>query len=165
MDRNLKFDNLIPSFYLHYNHHMTMSIRVEDIMQKQIISIDSSLSIQDAAKMMTDSEIGCLVVIDKNNPAGILTERDFVTKVAALETSRDKPARNIMSTPLISITSKETVEKLANLMKEKKIHKVPVVDGGRLVGIVTATDVIRKCVVDSDSEMKQICRSFAQMAF
>ncbi len=142
-----------------------MPIQVGDIMKKQIISIDSSASIQDAAKMMTDSKVGCLVVIDKNRPVGIITERDFVTKVTALEKSPDMPAREIMSSPLISINQKETVEKLANLMKEKKIHKVPVVDGDKLVGIVTATDIIRKCIVDSDSEMKQICRSFAQLAF
>jgi CBS domain-containing protein len=50
-------------------------------------------------------------------------------------------------------------------LKEKKIHKVPVIDGNKLVGIVTATDLIRKCVIGSDSDMKQICSSFAQMAF
>ena len=142
-----------------------MPIKVEDIMKNQIISIDSSLAIQDAAKMMADSKVGCLVVIDKNKPVGILTERDFVTKVALFEKSSATPVQEIMSFPLVSISPKETVEKLSNLMKEKKIHKVPVVDGDRLVGIVTATDLIRKCIVDSDSEMKQICRSFAQLAF
>ncbi|MDE1830580.1 MAG: CBS domain-containing protein, partial [Thaumarchaeota archaeon] len=106
-----------------------MPVQVEDIMKKQIISIDSSLAIRDAAKMMADSKVGCLVVIDKNKPVGILTERDFVTKVTVLEKSPDTPAIEIMSLPLISINPKETVEKLADLMKEKKIHKVPVVDG------------------------------------
>lgn len=138
---------------------------VSDIMKKQIISIDSSLAIKDAAKMMTDSKVGCLVVIDKNKPVGILTERDFVTKVAMLERSPDTHVGEIMSLPLIAINPNETVKKLADLMKEKKIHKVPVIEKDRLIGIVTATDLIRKCVVDSDSEMQQICRSFAQLAF
>jgi CBS domain-containing protein len=50
-------------------------------------------------------------------------------------------------------------------MKEKKIHKVPVIEGNHLVGIVSATDLIKKCIIDSDLDMRQICNSFAQMAF
>lgn len=142
-----------------------MTMLVSDIMKKQVISIDSSLTVQDAAKMMADSKVGCLVVIDKNRPVGILTERDFVTKVALLEKSPAIQVGEIMTSPLVTISPKETAVKLADLMKDRKIHKVPVTDGDRLVGIVTATDLIRKCIVDSDSEMKQICRSFAQMAF
>lgn len=142
-----------------------MTVLVSDIMKKQVISIDSSLTVQDAAKMMADSQVGCLVVVDKNRPVGILTERDFVTKVALFEKSPATQVREIMTFPLVTISPKETAVKLADLMKEKKIHKVPVTDGDRLVGIVTATDLVRKCMVDSDSEMKQICRSFAQMAF
>jgi predicted transcriptional regulator len=71
-----------------------------------------------------------------------------------------------MSSPLISTSSETTAKRLAEIMKEKKIHKVPVIDGSQLVGIVTATDLIRKCIADSsDFEMGQICNSFAQMAF
>lgn len=134
-------------------------------MKNQVISIDSSMSVTDAAKMMSDSGVGCVVVIQKNIPIGILTERDFVTKIAFLTKSSSIPVRNVMSSPLIAISPKETIKNLADVMKEKKIHKVPVIDGNKLVGIVTATDLIRKCVVSSDLDMKQICSSFAQMAF
>jgi predicted transcriptional regulator len=70
-----------------------------------------------------------------------------------------------MSVPLITSSPSDTAKKLAELMKEKKIHKVPVMEGTRLVGIVTATDLIKKCIIDSDLELRQICNSFAQMAF
>ncbi len=142
-----------------------METLVSDIMKNQVISIDSSMSVTDAAKMMSDSGVGCVVVIQKNIPIGILTERDFVTKIAFLTKSSSIPVRNVMSSPLIAISPKETIKNLADVMKEKKIHKVPVIDGNKLVGIVTATDLIRKCVVSSDLDMKQICSSFAQMAF
>jgi CBS domain-containing protein len=141
-----------------------METLVRDMMKKQVISIDSSLTIKDAAKMMSDSGVGCIVVIEKNIPAGILTERDFVASTSVGKPS-STPVRKVMSSPLIAISPKETAKKLAELMKEKKIHKVPVVEDNRLVGIVTATDLIRKCVVDPDFDMKQICSSFAQMAF
>jgi len=142
-----------------------METLVSNIMKNQVISIDSSMSAKDAAKMMSDSGVGCLVVIQENIPVGILTERDFVTRIIFLTESSSIPVRKVMSSPLIAINPKETIRNLAELMKEKKIHKVPVIDGNKLVGIVTATDLIRKCVIGSDSDMKQICNSFAQMAF
>ena len=142
-----------------------METLVNDIMKNQVISIDSSMSVKDAAKMMSDSGVGCLVVIQKNIPVGILTERDFVTRIAFLAESSSIPVQNVMSSPLIAISPKETIRKLAETMKEKKIHKVPVIDGNKLVGIVTATDLIRKCIISPDLDMKQICSSFAQMAF
>jgi len=142
-----------------------METLVSNIMKNQVISIDSSMSAKDAAKMMSDSGVGCLVVTQENIPVGILTERDFVTRVVFLSGSSSVPVRDVMSSPLIAISPKETIRNLADIMKEKKIHKVPVIDGKKLVGIVTATDLIRKCVIGSDSDMKQICNSFAQMAF
>ena|SRR5574337_355018 len=142
-----------------------MDTLVKDMMKKQIISIDISLTIKEAAKMMEDTGVSCLIVTSKNIPVGILTERDFVTKITSLDKSSSTPVQNVMSLPLVTVSPSDTARKLAELMKEKKIHKVPVIEGNRLVGIVTATDLIRKCVIDSDSDMRQICNSFAQMAF
>lgn len=142
-----------------------MNVFVKDIMKKQIVSIDSSLKAKDAATLMTDSGVSCLVVIEKNVPVGMLTERDFVTKISALGKYSSTSIREMMSMPLITISPDATVTKLTELMSEKKIHKVPVVEGGKLLGIVTATDLIRKCIMDSNLEMRPICSAFAQMAF
>lgn len=100
-----------------------METLVSDMMKKQVISIDSSLTIKDAAKMMSDSGVGCVIVMEKNIPAGILTERDFVTRITSLDKSSSIPVRNVMSSPLIAISSKETAKKLAELMKEKKFTR------------------------------------------
>lgn len=142
-----------------------MDTLVKDMMKKQIVSIDISLTVKEAAKMMEDTGVSCLVVTSKNMPVGILTERDFVTRITSLDKSSSTPVQNVMSLPLVTVSPSDTARKLAELMKEKKIHKMPVIEGNRLVGIVTATDLIRKCVIDSDSDMRQICNSFAQMAF
>lgn len=140
-------------------------VSVKDIMKKQIISIDSSLKARDAAALMEDSNVSCLVVMEKNAPVGMITERDFVTKISALGKYASTSIREMMSLPLITISSDAQVTKLVELMSEKKIHKVPVVDNGKLLGIVTATDLIRKCITDSDLGMRPLCNSFAQMAF
>lgn len=142
-----------------------MDTFVKDMMKKQIVSIDVSLTVKEAAKMMDDTGVSCLVITKENVPVGILTERDFVTKITSLDKSSSTSVQNVMSLPLITASPSDTAKKLAELMKEKNIHKVPVIEENRLVGIVTATDLIRKCIIDSDLEMRQICNSFAQMAF
>jgi CBS domain-containing protein len=142
-----------------------MDTFVKDMMRKQIVSIDISLTVKEAAKMMEDTGVSCLVITKENIPVGILTERDFVTKIASLDKSSSTSVQNVMSSPLITTSPNDTAKKLAELMKEKNIHKIPVIEENRLVGIVTATDLIKKCVIDSDLEMRQICNSFSQMAF
>ena len=130
---------------------------VKDIMKNTVISIDSSLTVKDAAKMMEDSGVGCVVVMENGVATGILTERDFVRKIAAHEKSLSTPVKEVMSSPLIVINPDETVWELAELMKQRRIHKVPVVNEGRLVGIATSTDLTRICSVGSESEMRKIC--------
>ena len=142
-----------------------MDVYVREMMKKQVISVDGSLTFKDAAKMMEDAGVSSLIVTENNIPTGILTERDFVTRITSTGKPSSTPVRKVMSTPLISIGPEETAKRLAELIKEKDIHKIPVVDANKLVGIVSATDLIRKCIINSDLEMRQICNSFAQMAF
>lgn len=130
---------------------------VKDIMKKTVISVDSSLSVKDTAKMMKDAGVGCVVVTENNLSIGIATERDFVRKIIAAERSSSTPIKEIMSSPLIVISSDETVWELAELMKQRRIHKVPVIDQDKLVGIVTSTDLTKLCSIGSDSEMRKIC--------
>lgn len=130
---------------------------VKDIMKNSVISVDSSLTVKDAAKMMDDAGVGCVVVMEKNVAVGILTERDFVRRIAAHEKPLSTPVKELMSSPLIVISPDETIWELAELMKQRQIHKVPVVNDDRLIGIVTSTDLTRICSIGSNSEMRKIC--------
>ena len=130
---------------------------VNEIMKSNVISIDSSMTAKDAAKMMSDAGVGCIIVMEKNSAVGILTERDFVRKIIAHEKPLSTPVKDVMSSPLITINPDETVWELAQLMKVKRIHKVPVIDKGKLIGIATSTDLTRLCSIGSDSGMKRIC--------
>jgi len=130
---------------------------VKDIMKSTVISIDSSMSVKDTAKMMADAGVGCIVVMENNVAVGILTERDFVRRIAASEKSLSTPVKEVMSSPLIVINPDETVWELAELMKQRRIHKVPVVHEDRVIGIATSTDLTRVCSVGSNSEMRKIC--------
>jgi len=129
-----------------------------DIMKEQVVTVDSTATVMDAAKKMDEKNIGCVIVMEKERPLGILTERDFVKKIAINEKPMSTPVRNVMSSPLISIDPDATVWELAELMKLKRVHKVPVIQENKLLGIVTTTDITALCSIGSDSEMRQVCQ-------
>lgn len=130
---------------------------VKDVMKKDIITVDATKSIKEAASLMNSKNIGCVIVTKQNTPIGILTERDFVKRIAAEEKQLSEPIENVMSSPLKSVKPDDTVWDAAEIMKVNSIHKVPVQDGNNIVGIVTATDIVKICSLGSDSEMRRIC--------
>jgi len=130
---------------------------VKDVMKTNLIKLDQFTSIQEAALQMDKNEIGCVIITQNGNPEGIITERDFVKKVAAKELPFSSPLSKVMSSPLITINPDETIWEAAQLMKIKNIHKLPVKQNNDIVGIITTTDLIQICSVGSDSEMRRIC--------
>ena len=119
-------------------------MELKDIMVRNVVTIDSEASVKEAAKHMNLYEIGCLIVMDKDKVSGILTERDLLTKVveAAKNAERTK-VKDITSTKLVTGTSDMDVIDAARLMLKKKIKKLPIVNNGKLVGLVTFTDIVR----------------------
>lgn len=130
---------------------------VNQIMSKKVLSVDKSTSLQEAALEMTKLKIGCVIVNDGTSPIGIITERDFVTKVAGEGRPLFTEVSEIMSTPLITIDSEETIWDASELMKQKTIHKLPVIENGKIIGIVTTSDIVKIASVGSDSQMRKIC--------
>ncbi|HSB57827.1 MAG TPA: CBS domain-containing protein [Nitrosopumilaceae archaeon] len=135
---------------------MSESTFVKDIMKGSVVSIDSSMTVKDAAEMMDDAEVGGIVVMENNTAAGIITERDIVRRIVAKNKEHSTKLKDAMSTPLITISPDETVWELAQLMKVKKIHRVPVTSGSKLVGMVTTSDLARVCSLGSNAELSRI---------
>ena len=130
---------------------------VKDIMKENVISIDSEMTVRDAAVKMKEKNVGCVIVTKQDSPVGIITERDFVTRIAANEKALSTTLSEVMSSPLTVIGPEETVWEAAEIMKSKGIHKVPVQEGNKVVGIVTTTDLVEICSLGSDSSMREIC--------
>ena len=130
---------------------------VNEVMSKNILTLDKSASLQEAAEHMKKLNVGCVIVTDSNNPIGIITERDFVTKIAAEGRPLFTEIKEVMSSPLITIDPEETIWEASELMKEKLIHKLPVKKNDEIVGIITTTDIVKISSVGSDSEMRRIC--------
>ncbi len=130
---------------------------VKDVMKTNVISIDSSSTIKDAACIMDESNVGSIIITKENMPVGILTERDFVKRVSAKNRDLSSKLSEVMSSPLITIDSEETVWEAAEKMKQKGIHKLPVMEGNKVTGMITTTDLVKLCSIGSDSNMRNIC--------
>ena len=130
---------------------------VKDVMISKVSTLDSSSMIKDAAKLMDSKNIGCIIVTKEEIPVGILTERDFVKRIASKEKPLTSPLSEVMSSPLISIDPDETVWEAAEEMKVNNIHKLPVLQNNKVIGIITTSDLVEICSIGSDSEMRRIC--------
>jgi len=129
---------------------------VNQIMKTDVVSIDENASIQEAAQQMINSNIGCVIITKDSIPFGIFTESDFV-RIAAKGNPLFTHLSEVMSTPLVVINPGETIWEAAEIMRRKDIHKLPVQDENKIVGIITASDLVQICSVGSDSEMRKIC--------
>jgi len=114
------------------------------------------MTVIDAAKMMDDASVGAIVVIQENIAIGIITERDIVRRVVAKGKPSQTNVKKVMSPNLVVINPKNTVLELAQLMKDRQIHRVPVIKDGRLIGIVTSFDLVRYCSIGGEPEISKI---------
>jgi len=120
------------------------SILVEDIMIKALISVNPATTAFQIAKMMEQGGIGAVLVKENDHLVGIITDRDFATKIAANSRSFDTPAKEIMSSPLVTINHDESISAAAERMSSKKIRKLAVTDNGDIVGLITSTDLVNQ---------------------
>ena len=129
---------------------------IADVMTKSVISVDASITVNEAAKMMEDAKVGAMIVMENNSPIGIVTDRDFSVKVVAHAYQITEPVKQIMSSPLFSINSDESVRIAADLMHDRGIRKLPVIDDGKVVGIITATDIVNLLAVSVEEDMRDM---------
>ena len=106
--------------------------------------------------MMTDAHVGCVVITDGTSPIGIVTERDIVQRIVSKNLLSSTKVSEIMTTPLITAKPDYTLWELAELMKTNSIHKMPVEKDGNLVGMITATDLVRLNCLASGTEISEI---------
>lgn len=121
-----------------------MVVCAKDFMTKEVVMVGADKSVLDAAKLMTDCEVGSVVVLQGGKPVGIVTDRDIVVRAVAKgmrleEVSVDE----IMSKPLVTVKPDVSMIEVAKLMDQKSIRRVPVVEDNEVVGIVTSSDMGR----------------------
>ncbi|MBI4181853.1 MAG: CBS domain-containing protein [Candidatus Aenigmarchaeota archaeon] len=120
-----------------------MVVHVQDVMHRRVITVDPSLLLQEAAAIMADNHVGSLVVVAGGALKGILTERDLLIALAQLgKEVVYATVGDLMTNYVISVGPRERLAAALELMRTHHIKKLPVVEDGRLEGILTTTDII-----------------------
>jgi CBS domain-containing protein len=121
-------------------------MKVSDILKSKgsyVYSITSDVSVFDALKMMGERNVGALLVIENEKLLGIISERDYARKIILKgKTSYDTLVREIMTQEVISVTPYDNIETCMEFMSEKHIRHLPVVNEGKVTGIISITDVV-----------------------
>ena len=121
-----------------------VTLKVEDVMTTDIITIDVNATVKKAAKIMDKNEISCLIAARKGTAVGIITERDLLKRIIVESKNPEKTkVKEVMSSPLEVVAPGTDLEKALRLMFRKKIKKLPVVDEGNFLGLVSLTDIAR----------------------
>lgn len=113
------------------------------VMTSPVKTINASDTVGTAAEIMVKNEIGAVIVLEGNNPVGIITERDIVKQVVRANDALKKPAKQQLSKPIVTARSNTTIQEAFETMLKNKIRRLPVVDDGKLIGIVTEKDLMR----------------------
>jgi CBS domain-containing protein len=112
-------------------------------MNKVLIFVNPDTTAHQVAKMMTEGGISAVFIKENDNFVGIVTDRDFATKIAVNKLSFDIPVKNIMSSPIFTVDHKDPISFAAKLMGSKKIRKLGVTENGKIVGILRAIDFVK----------------------
>lgn len=154
-DLSKEFPSAVDIAYTQYKRDLASHRKTEEIMTHDIVTIAPENTMHDAAKLMGEKRIGSLIVVKYDTPVGIVTERDLLREVVRREIDlekdwlvggvsiKDEKVEEIMSYPLNTISLKSQIKEAAQMMIEKKIRRLGVRKSGKLVGIVTASDMIR----------------------
>jgi len=120
-------------------------MKVKDIMKSNVLTAQLEMNLTDAAKLMSEKHVGSLIVVNKRGKImGILTERDILTDAVAKGKSlKNILAKNIMSKNVITIGPEKTIQEASEIMINRKIKKLPVVENGKIAGIITASDIVK----------------------
>ncbi len=121
---------------------LNLRVGVDGVMSKKVYCLDENATALDAAQMMASKRIGSVIVTKDDEPYGIFAERDLMTKVAAQNIPFTTELKFLLSTPLITASVNVSVSEAAKIMVEKRIKRLPLVQGEDLVGIVTARDLV-----------------------
>lgn len=117
---------------------------VLEVMTTDPVTAPPDLTVVEAASVMRDRGVGSLIVVEGGKAIGIMTERDIVTKVAAEDRKASSlKVKDVMTSPVVSVHPHEEVEEAARRMSKRRIRRLPVVQDGKLLGIITENDIVR----------------------
>jgi CBS domain-containing protein len=114
-------------------------------------------SVLKALGVMAEHDVGAVLVLDGNKLVGILSERDYARKVALVgRSSRDSPVSAIMTSELVSVHPDQTIDECMGLMTEHRVRHLPVIDNGRVIGVVSIGDLVKATIDEQEFTISQL---------
>ena len=133
---------------------METDLSVSDVMSRKLITADISETADRLGRIMDEDKVGCVIITKDTHPIGIVTERDIVVKLISKNKQPSRvSAQEIMSSPLITIPPEKSVELASREMARRRIRRLPVVQGNKLIGLLTDMDLL-----SVSSELSEILR-------
>jgi len=123
----------------------------------EVWSIAPDASVYEALTLMAEKDIGALLVLDGGQLAGILSERDYARKIVLKgKSSRETAVREIMTGKVMWTRPEQTIEECMALMTNKRIRHLPVLDEGRLIGVISIGDVVKSIISEQEFMIEQL---------
>jgi len=140
-------------------------VRVKQLLGRkghEVWSVDADEPVLGAIQMMADRHVGALPVTRDGKLVGVISERDYARKVILLSrSSAETPVWQIMSSPVVTVTPDEDVRQCMQLMTDKRIRHLPVVQDGRMVGMISIGDLVRVVIEEQDQTIEHLERFIA----
>ena len=143
----------------------SINLPVKEIMNPNVVSSPSDTTLKEISELMVKHKIGSVVVVENDKAVGIVTERDFATKIMTKSYSPETKVSTIMSSPVIHVSPNQSVADIIDVMANNEIRKVPVIDDEKVVGIVSGTEFLRLFVQATDDDMKKIYQQYVKRIF
>jgi CBS domain-containing protein len=122
-----------------------------------VYTIAPSAPVYDALALMAEKEIGALVVVENASIVGMVTERDYARKIMLLgRSSRDTPVRDVMSSPVLYVRKDQTNEECMALMTQNRVRHLPVIENGRMIGLVSIGDLVKDIISEQQFIIEQL---------
>lgn len=143
----------------------SVNLPVNQLMNPNVVSVEHDTTLKKVSELMTKQKIGSVVVLHTGKPVGIVTERDFATKAMTKDFLPETPVSTVMSSPLIHVSSTQSVADVIDIMANKEIRKIPVIDNDKVVGIISGTEFLRLFVQATDDDMKKAYQQYVKRIY
>jgi CBS domain-containing protein len=123
----------------------------------EVLTVSPDTSVFGALGVMAEKNVGAVLVVEGERLVGIFSERDYARKVILKgKASKETPVREVMSSTVLYVTPQRTIEECMVLMTEKRVRHLPVLEGERLVGVISIGDIVKEIIAEQEFMIDQL---------